>query len=544
MNRAQAPHSPSSATYSPPSLPEYLSRNHALNVIVGVPTDEEVRAIHDTIRAVNSVSNFPALYDHKLSTQLAQHLFTVQMVSFQGRIHIHPRSSHYHVYILGTGYWGPSDEELESAYGVVRAMENLANSPFFDPVLGVKLSQHLFNIQFARYVQDANQGQFTQSQIQGRPSPPVDEVDIPAVTISNSVSHQETLNPTHTEPESATPSLAENATHVQPRSRPGVESQSNDKLDKLCAYQQETNRLLSSNEELLRVIKLTLISGNSNTNVRFNRVGSYTSYQTMNEKGEFPWMYHLQSTSGGSSGELYNPVVGKELVAYLKFYNIGTELIEEGTENLKPNKEADAKKALGSPTNCNTYTPPPIPEYLSRSHFKYDCGSTTDEEVEAIHNAIRALNIVSAVPTLYDSKLSTQLSQHLFTVQMAVHRNKYPSSIFPGENTYDPPSIPSHLPIRLEPVIGAPSDEEIELAHNAVRTLENLAIMHQLRGIKAESFGLFNSPRVENVIGHLEFYNIGAELIDEESGELKPGRKGDVEKLLSHRLRYGYPPIS
>ncbi|KAF8684165.1 hypothetical protein RHS04_01583 [Rhizoctonia solani] len=68
--------------------------------------------------------------------------------------------------------------------------------------------------------------------------------------------------------------------------------------------------------------------------------------------------------------------------------------------------------------------------------------------------------------------------------------------------------------------------------------------MHQLRGIKAESFGLFNSPRVENVIGHLEFYNIGAELIDEESGELKPGRKGDVEKLLSHRLRYGYPPIS
>ncbi|KAF8684164.1 hypothetical protein RHS04_01582 [Rhizoctonia solani] len=40
---------------------------------------------------------------------------------------------------------------------------------------------------------------------------------------------------------------------------------------------------------------------------------------------------------------------------------------------------------------------------------------------------------------------------------------------------YDPPSIPSHLPIRLEPVIGAPSDEEIELAHNAVRTLENLA---------------------------------------------------------------------
>jgi hypothetical protein len=36
----------------------------------------------------------------------------------------------------------------------------------------------------------------------------------------------------------------------------------------------------------------------------------------------------------------------KELVAYLNFYNIGTELIEEGTENIKPGKEEDAKKSL------------------------------------------------------------------------------------------------------------------------------------------------------------------------------------------------------
>ncbi|ELU39647.1 hypothetical protein AG1IA_06328 [Rhizoctonia solani AG-1 IA] len=79
----------------------------------------------------------------------------------------------------------------------------------------------------------------------------------------------------------------------------------------------------------------------------FGAVGCYSSYRTMNEKGEFPWMYHLRNTSSNSSGELCNPILGKELVAYLKFYNIGTELIEEGTENLKPNKEADAQKALG-----------------------------------------------------------------------------------------------------------------------------------------------------------------------------------------------------
>ncbi|GAB1524487.1 hypothetical protein RhiTH_007641 [Rhizoctonia solani] len=135
-----------------------------------------------------------------------------------------------------------------------------------------------------------------------------------------------------------------------------------------------------------------------------------------------------------------------------------------------------------SPTNCNTYTPPPIPEYLSRSHILNTIvGVPTDEEVEAIHNAIRALNIVSAVPTLYDSKLSTQLSQYLFTVQMG--KFFYYEYIFPGENTYDPPSIPSHLSIRLEPVIGAPSDEEIELAHNGVRTLENLANTWRARSL-------------------------------------------------------------
>ncbi|CCO36787.1 hypothetical protein BN14_10931 [Rhizoctonia solani AG-1 IB] len=65
--------------YNPPPLPEYISRNHNLNVIVGVPKEEEVKAIHDAIRAVN----IPALYDHKLSTQLAQYLFTVQMGGFE-----------------------------------------------------------------------------------------------------------------------------------------------------------------------------------------------------------------------------------------------------------------------------------------------------------------------------------------------------------------------------------------------------------------------------------------------------------------------------
>ncbi|CAE6441380.1 unnamed protein product [Rhizoctonia solani] len=128
-----------------------------------------------------------------------------------------------------------------------------------------------------------------------------------------------------------------------------------------------------------------------------------------------------------------------------------------------------------APITEMTYAPPPLPDYLLRNHtLNVIVGVPTDEEVKSIHDVIRAINGMSAVPALYDHKLSTQLAQYLFTIQMAVYRNEYPSSVFPVENTYTPPSIPSQIPISLEPVVGAPSDEELETAHSAVRTLENL----------------------------------------------------------------------
>ncbi|CAE6523343.1 unnamed protein product [Rhizoctonia solani] len=123
-----------------------------------------------------------------------------------------------------------------------------------------------------------------------------------------------------------------------------------------------------------------------------------------------------------------------------------------------------------------TYSPPPLPDYLARNHtLEVITGVPTDEQVRSIHDTIRSVNSVSNVPALYDSQLSTQLAQYLFTVQMAVYRNEYLLNVFPGENTYTPPPIPSHIPISLEPVVGAPSDEELDAAHSAVRTLENLA---------------------------------------------------------------------
>ncbi|CAE6463590.1 unnamed protein product [Rhizoctonia solani] len=339
MTRAHSTSTSSSVTYSPPPLPEYLSTNHTLNVIVGVPKDEEVKAIHDTIRAVNSVSNFPALYDHKLCTQLAQYLFTVQMAVYRNEYpsSIFPEENTYvpppipsHISTsLEPVVGAPSDAELESAYGVVRAMENLANSPFFDPVLTVKLSQHFFNIQFARYMQDANQGQFTQRQPNGPPLPLNENEPLTIIPgdISDVANQQaiQYVEPTEIDSEFA------------PRS--------NDKLDKLCTLQHETNCLLRGNEELLRNIRQTLVGAHSKGN-RFNQTGSCSSYHTINEKGEFPWMHCLEDIYSLNGSSLNRFIVEKELVAYLKFYDIGAYLIEEETGNLKPDKQEDAKKAL------------------------------------------------------------------------------------------------------------------------------------------------------------------------------------------------------
>ncbi|CAE6536453.1 unnamed protein product, partial [Rhizoctonia solani] len=79
------------------------------------------------------------------------------------------------------------------------------------------------------------------------------------------------------------------------------------------------------------------------------------------------------------------------------------------------------------------------------------------------------------VPYLCDPDLILQLSQHLFSVQMAVYRNNYPQNLFHGDSTYRPPPLPVHIPIALEPVVGSPSNEQLQAARNAIRVSESLA---------------------------------------------------------------------
>ncbi|KAH7336011.1 hypothetical protein B0J17DRAFT_668732 [Rhizoctonia solani] len=122
-------------------------------------------------------------------------------------------------------------------------------------------------------------------------------------------------------------------------------------------------------------------------------------------------------------------------------------------------------------------TPPHLPDYLSATYnLKPIVGKPGDKDVKTVHTVIRALNAVAHVSTLHNPDLSMQLSQHLFSAQMAIYRANYSAALLPGDRSvYIPPALPVHIPATLSPVVGVPSDEEIKSVKHAVRTLENLA---------------------------------------------------------------------
>ncbi|CUA74393.1 hypothetical protein RSOLAG22IIIB_11187 [Rhizoctonia solani] len=69
----------------------------------------------------------------------------------------------------------------------------------------------------------------------------------------------------------------------------------------------------------------------------------------------------------------------------------------------------------------------------------------------------------------------SQLSEHLFNVQMARYRSKYVEMVFPEAMAYIPPALPTHLSVQLEPISGAPSDEEIIKVQDAIRSYQQFA---------------------------------------------------------------------
>ncbi|KAG8713131.1 hypothetical protein FRC11_013205, partial [Ceratobasidium sp. 423] len=191
----------------------------------------------------------------------------------------------------------PSDEELDSAHNAVRTLEGLAHGPFFDSILSVKLSQHLFNIQFARYIRDSDQGHFAQRPMNPPPPPQANDNEPAAPDTGRQTKVTDQAGPQNTPPAGLDPGGPTTQAALPNHGISELISilKSQVTSDQFSSALQETNQLLSGNNELLTDIRRTLASTQiltfpNETNISGTQPHKYHSYRKSNNEGEIPWV--------------------------------------------------------------------------------------------------------------------------------------------------------------------------------------------------------------------------------------------------------------
>ncbi|KAF8745727.1 hypothetical protein RHS02_01202, partial [Rhizoctonia solani] len=154
----------------PPVLPLYLKAIYNLQPIVGVPSDEEIIGVHAVVRVANQVANVPDICDSMLLAGLSEHLFDVQMAKYRskhskklslaGTIYIPPQLPPHLLGQLEIVSGIPSREEIIKVQRIIKIYQKYTEVPsMFDPQLDAELSQHLFDLQMARYMERRVSGQ-------------------------------------------------------------------------------------------------------------------------------------------------------------------------------------------------------------------------------------------------------------------------------------------------------------------------------------------------------------------------------------------------
>ncbi|CUA67633.1 hypothetical protein RSOLAG22IIIB_07491 [Rhizoctonia solani] len=150
----------------PPELPTYLKSVHDLKPITGVPSDEEVIEIHAVIQVANRASTIPGMSDPELLMELGDHLFSAQMAVYRSKytsllfpsdVTYTPPTLPAHVLVnLELISGAPSDEQVTKVQEAIRSYQKYSEIPsMFEPRVSAELSQHLFDIQMARYMSRA-----------------------------------------------------------------------------------------------------------------------------------------------------------------------------------------------------------------------------------------------------------------------------------------------------------------------------------------------------------------------------------------------------
>ncbi|CAE6536454.1 unnamed protein product [Rhizoctonia solani] len=325
--------------YTPPILPDHLASTYDLKPIVGQPKDEEIKMIHAAMRAVNTEAQVPHLCNPDLSLQLSQHLFSVQLAIYQNKYPSMLSSAsntyappslpaHVSTIELDSVIGAPSDEQLKAAQHVVRVAENLVTSPLFNSDLNMQLSQHLFNLQFARCVKDSALGLFT-----SKPEEPQRTVLTtwnPFAAVSNIKA------PAQSEPIPGDALMTEPAnTGCSPSS--GI-TQLGEAVDDIKTLMSESKGVLENMNRVLVAVQrnqFTVGEWNNHNLVHVNPVNDQGLTATECGLPQLRFTYH--------QGKYFNHLYADGLAGYLKFFGIGAHLLEDSERpRLKSGREPEA----------------------------------------------------------------------------------------------------------------------------------------------------------------------------------------------------------
>ncbi|CAE6536233.1 unnamed protein product [Rhizoctonia solani] len=126
--------------------------------------------------------------------------------------------------------------------------------------------------------------------------------------------------------------------------------------------------------------------------------------------------------------------------------------------------------------SAQTHFPPELPPYLKSVYdLKPIVGIPSGDELIGIHAVIRMAQKAVDIPGTGNPALLSRLYEHLFDIQIAQYRNRWMGVVFPETITYTPPILPAHVAVRLEPVTGTASEEEVVKVQSAIRSYHQFA---------------------------------------------------------------------
>ncbi|CAE6442413.1 unnamed protein product [Rhizoctonia solani] len=245
----------------------------------------------------------------------------------------------------------PSNEDIASVHTALRISESYVNVPaIFDPDVHAQLSQHLFDIQFARHVQ--------RSAIK-QPSSVLSASQ--NLTIPENVDTNNKRD-THIPPQAAFgPTEAQHAMPEQPSTSQGGTSHRDQnqnhepcRTDGLMLEIKNIGDTLKNMNRVLIGSQNSLARGFNSSSIRCDWKGSILGFDLgahslINEHGDVPEAHDLPTFkySSGSASFPVNDLTGNVLARYLQFYGIGGEVLAEGNvPRIKPGMTEDAKRLL------------------------------------------------------------------------------------------------------------------------------------------------------------------------------------------------------